>query len=917
MYRDASDDDVEAAKSLCREALFLTDPSVDRQNLIDKKGVLVAGTCEWIRSSKRFTSWLNGDSGLIWIIGGPAKGKTMLSIYLTQLLEHSTKAIYFFCSRKHPTRRTATAILRTLLWQILMLQPELTQLVSAHSDTLERTDADLPAPESLWELFQTVIQSPVFEGIHCLIDGLDECDVDCADWLASRFATLSDAGNDSHVHILITSRSTSSAKYHEQIFLDEKYSHHVCNDIARFTQAKTRELTQQVGISSEDHSRIQKELLSNSGGTFLWIEWAMAELLSNRSSSDVRAAVDGLASRLPTLYGPTIKRISSENLITAMAVLHWVTLAARPLSSSELTAAVATQMPGDVDKTKTAQDYVRLCEPLIFVQRSEVFLVHRSVKKYLLRQEKDMDEVAESVRASFADAHLSLAKSCLDALGKDSTLSSYAKLHWSYHVAQCSENIQTALFTENPFFTRGSSVRYDWWKSEYTRCKDEVGDQETLDFSMACYVGLKVWAETVLAAKPLRKDSCLQSMSAEMPTERQSRIRSAIAGNLSRNRARTRSILARCLSTNRRPKPKRHQTESVERVKKSQDTTALHYAVLGGSGPDIVAFLLARGADPNARDPLEDSPLAIAARWSQLDVMKLLLAHGADSNLSLGPDQGILMTPLGYAIGDGYGNLAAAALLLDSGASIHAAECADIRPDDLTLLQRAASKSSKALVALLLDHGADPLVSKNGQPSPLCLAIERGNKEVVDLLLRRTASCTKFKRLCTSWPLYTALACQRYEIAKRLICYGVTSNDSAVTTVRLWTAIINGDATDVRSELKKGVNPNIATPASSQGCPSGLTSLHWAVIQWQHRGFSVFNSQDYGAIVRKLLEHGANVDLRDARDKTALQYAGEKGIIRSEVALLIKKAKERANADASGPGCNLDLLRTGGTRVHS
>lgn len=634
MSRDTSDSDFEAANTLCREALFLTDPSADRQNLIDKKGVLVAGTCEWIRNSKTFTSWLHGDFGLIWIIGGPAKGKTMLSIYLTQLLEHSTRAIYFFCSREHPTRRTANAILRTLLWQILMLQPELTQLISPYFDKLERTDADLAAPESLWELFQTVIQSPVFEGTHCLIDGLDECDVVCADWLASRFATLSDAGNDSHVHILITSRSTSSAKYHEQIVLDEKYSHHICKDIARFTRAKTRKLTQRVGLYSEDHSRIQKELLTNSGGTSLWIEWAMAELLSNTSRSDVIAAVDGLASRLPTLYGPIIQRISSENPITVMAVLHWVTLAARTLSPGELTTAVATQMPGDVDKTQTAQDYIRLCEPLIFVQRNEVFLVHPSVKEYLLRQEIDTDEVTESVRASFADAHLSLAKSCLDALGKDSTLSSYAKLHWSYHVARCSESIQAALFTEDPFFTRGSSVRYDWWKSEYTRCKDEVGDQETLDFSMACYVGLKVWAETILAAKPLRKSSCLQSMSAEMLIERQSRIRSAIAGKLSRTRARTRSILAGCLSTNRRPKPKRYQTGSVKRVKKSQDTTALHYAVLGGSGPDIVAFLLARGADPNARAPLEDSPLAIAARWSQLDVMKLLLAHGADSNLS-------------------------------------------------------------------------------------------------------------------------------------------------------------------------------------------------------------------------------------------------------------------------------------------
>lgn len=47
MLQDANSTDVEAAESILREALFITDPFVDRQSLIEKKGYRVAGTREW------------------------------------------------------------------------------------------------------------------------------------------------------------------------------------------------------------------------------------------------------------------------------------------------------------------------------------------------------------------------------------------------------------------------------------------------------------------------------------------------------------------------------------------------------------------------------------------------------------------------------------------------------------------------------------------------------------------------------------------------------------------------------------------------------------------------------------------------------------------------------------------------------
>src|SRR6266702_5260426 len=88
----------------CRNALYLTNPHVDRENLRSAKRTRVAGTCEWIRNNSMYQSWLDGNTQLLWISGGPGKGKTMLSIFLTEELEsisqklENATLLFFFCS---------------------------------------------------------------------------------------------------------------------------------------------------------------------------------------------------------------------------------------------------------------------------------------------------------------------------------------------------------------------------------------------------------------------------------------------------------------------------------------------------------------------------------------------------------------------------------------------------------------------------------------------------------------------------------------------------------------------------------------------------------------------------------------------------------------------------------------------------
>src|ERR1700712_2856456 len=90
LTRTLTDVSDEATKA-CRNELYLTDPHTDRESLISAKGHRARGTCEWIRDNENYQSWLSGSSQLLWILGGPGKGKTMMSIFLTEELERLSK----------------------------------------------------------------------------------------------------------------------------------------------------------------------------------------------------------------------------------------------------------------------------------------------------------------------------------------------------------------------------------------------------------------------------------------------------------------------------------------------------------------------------------------------------------------------------------------------------------------------------------------------------------------------------------------------------------------------------------------------------------------------------------------------------------------------------------------------------------
>jgi ankyrin repeat protein/beta-lactamase regulating signal transducer with metallopeptidase domain len=241
--------------------------------------------------------------------------------------------------------------------------------------------------------------------------------------------------------------------------------------------------------------------------------------------------------------------------------------------------------------------------------------------------------------------------------------------------------------------------------------------------------------------------------------------------------------------------------------------TLLHWAACSGT-KDVAEFLLAKGADVNAKGEFNDPPLLYAAATGQKDLVELLLARGAKVDA-----------------GDSFGT---------------------------TPLHKASENGHRETVALFLAHGADINVKTENGFTPLHLSARRGRKEVVKFLLERGASVNA-KNNNEQTALHAAARKGRVEIVELLIASGADINAEArgngYTPLHYTALKANTAVTDIL--LSKGAN----TEAEDR---SGAKPLHVAVANGRPE------------VVKRLLSKGANTNARDHSGDTPLHTAVKK-----------------------------------------
>ncbi|MBE3050360.1 NACHT domain-containing protein, partial [Candidatus Bathyarchaeota archaeon] len=159
------------------------------QRIEKEKGGLLNDAYKWILGTKEYVSFTNwDDSGpehpqrrLFWIKGHAGTGKTMLMIGIIRKLSHqpiaSAQALtYFFCQGTDRALNNATAVLRSLIWLLLLQQPCLmSHLLQKHKDSGEKLFNDGNVFLALSEAFQNMLKDPRLLPVYLAIDALDEC----------------------------------------------------------------------------------------------------------------------------------------------------------------------------------------------------------------------------------------------------------------------------------------------------------------------------------------------------------------------------------------------------------------------------------------------------------------------------------------------------------------------------------------------------------------------------------------------------------------------------------------------------------------------------------------------------------------------------------------------------------------------
>ncbi|KAI0433014.1 NACHT and WD domain protein [Xylaria sp. FL1042] len=344
----------------------------------------IQGTCDWVLKEETFNRWLSTEdsaSGVLWLNGSPASGKSVLSSFIINYLtERKICCQYFYIRFGDRTKRTLSLLLRSIAYQIAQADSNILHEVIDLKE--EATDIENSDPKIIW---QRIYKSIFFKAgdlppLYWVVDGLDEAENPQA--ILRLFHDLS--VSPKQIRVLFTSRrtldlTTAIMRIPHTLYLGEISVESHVDDVRCY-------VTQELAMSgtTEFKQNITTRILEGAQNNFLWVRLAVEKLNACHRLADVELALQQLPEGMEALYGRMVSSIPKDPLDKALAIriLKSIVCALRILTVIELSQALGEDTSELLDIHKSI---VNLCGGLVVVDNDgNVSMVHQTAREYLL-----------------------------------------------------------------------------------------------------------------------------------------------------------------------------------------------------------------------------------------------------------------------------------------------------------------------------------------------------------------------------------------------------------------------------------------------------------------------------------------------------------------------------------------------------
>jgi hypothetical protein len=375
----------------CLKDLRETDPRDDKTRIQETKGGLLRDSYRWILDNDDFRRWRDDpQSQLLWIKGDPGKGKTMLLCGIIDELEREpdNRLSYFFCQATEARLSSATAVLRGLIYLLVVQQPSLISHVrEKHDHAGKQLFEDGNAWEALSKTLTAMLNDPSVDGAILIIDALDECKT-------NRHQLLDLITKPSRAKWIVSSRNwpdieekLDNAKQKVRLRL-ELNKDSISKAVNTYIGHKVNRLAGLKKYDKETCDAVKDHLTSNADGTFLWVALVCQELADPKVRK--RHTLDTLKSFPPgldPLYKRMVEHISdSKDADRCKEILALASVVYRPITLDELK--VLAESLEDLDQDEL-EEIIGSCGSFLTLREGIIYFVHQSAKDFLLSKASD------------------------------------------------------------------------------------------------------------------------------------------------------------------------------------------------------------------------------------------------------------------------------------------------------------------------------------------------------------------------------------------------------------------------------------------------------------------------------------------------------------------------------------------------